>query len=932
MSQFMQSGAGQTVTGGVEVGAGILTGNPMMVIAGIGSVLSGIGTLLHGRHGHGTASRHPIAPWNIVYGRAKVGGTVVYLAEFDNNDKYLDMVFVLAAHVCQSVDYLLFNGQRLTMDPTSGTSYTPVQQTVNISHISRANNVVTVILEANIPTLIAGDPIMIQNISGDYTLNGTFPVEQIISQIPAPPTGGPGSLTFTYLCGGMPAIVDLEGQAQTVWVDYQRHVHMEVLLGNQTSTFWGMLYGTPNQGDMTDLIQTPTANAWTADCLLQGKTCVFLRLNYDDTYFAGGVPIISFLIHGKNDIVDPRLAATVPSAPGAPSVEPWTLIGGVATQEPTGSSTFAYVIVASVAPSLVVSVAGSTAQSDSTLSSDNYIAIVWTPVPEATSYTVYRTACPSGYSIGRITSTTLNYANDNGMAGDGTSPPAPSGGAAGNVIYSENVALCIADYLTDTTWGFKAVWGTEVPTPQLIAAANICDELVELAEGGTEPRYSCNGQFPLTTKRGEVLQNLLTACAGRITYCEGQFVIWPAAWPGVSFLLGPPTGIPVPIVSAVLSVMSSFTQGEGYTGIAYFSIGTQGMEDGNPAGWAMRTDTISLTDTADILAVQNAGITAQFSIGNSLYGSASTAALLLIYDSWLTVTFADGTIETWDGSWATGIAGSPGLGEILNPPNAIDSDPTTYATVEIPAGTSFGFGGYATAALQIGGYAPATEPVSPPDSSPSDVLSTGQALSQAAGPFKWRPTVSIRDLFNGCKGTYICPSNKWQPSDIPPYAQDTDHGYASGGGSPFVLYPFGDANLYADGGDRRWLDIQLPFTISASMAQRLCKIELMRRRQQGTGTFSYNMALYQATALDVFQMTLPMLGWYNKLLEISAFRFKLDKVDKVTLLGTEIDVQETDPSVYDWSVTEELTPEGYQQAALPSNVGTLDDLYTVNGQ
>jgi hypothetical protein len=80
-------------------------------------------------------------------------------------------------------------------------------------------------------------------------------------------------------------------------------------------------------------------------------------------------------------------------------------------------------------------------------------------------------------------------------------------------------------------------------------------------------------------------------------------------------------------------------------------------------------------------------------------------------------------------------------------------------------------------------------------------------------------------------------------SDFPPYAQDTDHGYASG--SP--LFPFGDANLAADGGDRRWLDIQLPFTISWSMAQRLAKIELMRRRQQGTGTFVYDMALYQAT-------------------------------------------------------------------------------------
>jgi len=191
-------------------------------------------------------------------------------------------------------------------------------------------------------------------------------------------------------------------------------------------------------------------------------------------------------------------------------------------------------------------------------------------------------------------------------------------------------------------------------------------------------------------------------------------------------------------------------------------------------------------------------------------------------------------------------------------------------------------------------------------------------LEIAAGPFRWRSKVSSRDLFNGVKGTYICSRQQMATSDIPPYAQDLLHGYASG--SP--LYPEGDANMAADGGDRRWLDIQLPFTISTSAAQRIAKIELMRRRQQGTGTFMFNMALYQATALDVVKMSLPLLGWTDKLLEIGSHRFKLDKVQtdggEATLLGTEIDVQETDPSVYDWDPSEELSAKGYQQAVLPT--------------
>ena len=191
------------------------------------------------------------------------------------------------------------------------------------------------------------------------------------------------------------------------------------------------------------------------------------------------------------------------------------------------------------------------------------------------------------------------------------------------------------------------------------------------------------------------------------------------------------------------------------------------------------------------------------------------------------------------------------------------------------------------------------------------------ALQYASGPFQWKAKLSIRDLYNGVKGTYICRENNWQTSDIPPYAQDALHGYTNGP----AQYSY-DANLGADGGDRRWFDTQLPFTVSSSMAQRLAKIELLRRRHQGAGTFAFNLWGYQMTVLDILQFTLPVLNWNSKLLEISAHRLTLGKQNvggsEVTLLGTEIDVQETDPSVYEWSVTEELTPQGFQQAALPT--------------
>ena len=183
-------------------------------------------------------------------------------------------------------------------------------------------------------------------------------------------------------------------------------------------------------------------------------------------------------------------------------------------------------------------------------------------------------------------------------------------------------------------------------------------------------------------------------------------------------------------------------------------------------------------------------------------------------------------------------------------------------------------------------------------------------LSITAGPFRWKSKVSVHDLFNAVKGTYISPASNWQPTDFPPYMQDALHGYA------------GDANLAADNNERRYLDIQLPFTISGATAQPLAKIELLRRRNQGTGTFQFNLYGLQMTVLDVITMTLAFFNWTNKLLEVLAFRFTLnakqDGDQRVIALGTEIDVQETDPSIYNWSTAEELTPQGYQQGAIPN--------------
>jgi hypothetical protein len=63
-----------------------------------------------------------------------------------------------------------------------------------------------------------------------------------------------------------------------------------------------------------------------------------------------------------------------------------------------------------------------------------------------------------------------------------------------------------------------------------------CDETVDLAAGGTESRYECNGSF-VVGKPKDIIPNLLTAMGGTIWYAQGKWRIKAASYtaPTVTF-------------------------------------------------------------------------------------------------------------------------------------------------------------------------------------------------------------------------------------------------------------------------------------------------------------------------------------------------------------------------------------------------------------
>ena len=866
------AGAAAVATGilleGVTFGASSVAVTPYLISAGAGMMLSGIGTLLTGAHSQGfsTLIKNPIAPWRYIYGQARVGGDLVYLSTWGANNQMLDMVMVLAAHPCESIDAVLFDSSHIAIDqkgvvgafgagqvmglplgyhrPTQGgSSYTPVQQSgdraVSITNIARDYDVVTVQMASAIPSLMVGDTVTIQD-SGSGTaylanagLTGMFQVAELLD----------GLVTkFTYLNGGPSVTLSGVGKVSTNWKDLGRLVYFEYMLGNQAigECFNGMAAGTPwlgaigfsgssglppqtpqfpqisvvdpslsNQntaGEAPGWVGAP--NPWNRFCSLAGKTCVFLRLTHGKTSsgsnpFQAGIPQIAFLVHGKNDIYDPRLGAY--GAPGTAGYTnnaalaiadflhlgstkgaPWSL-----TSPPTVYSAGDLVSYQNVD---YISCANSntTAPPDPAYWTPIYNPSIWnatTAYPKGALVTLNATL---GADLPGTWNVTYNYGIyapviywDFEFDGSGNliqqnchqyislqavnSGNYPDGGTPGGSnptwwklydgaiefvsLVDNNVNIAplhnpgswrILPYLVtksvpegycapyvDPAAVPGAPWNS-INTPSLMVAADVCDELVALARGGYEPRYTCDGAFTANMLPGEILRNLLTSCAGRLTYVGGQYFIQPGYWIGVG-----------------------------------------------------------------------------------------------------------------------------------SPPLAVDL----------------------------------------------------QAI--AAGPFRWRPIVSVRELYNGVKGTYISPSNRWESSDFPYYAQDTLHGY--NGPAQYG----GDINLEQDGGRRRWLDVHLPFTISYSMAQRIAKIELLRRRHYGTGTFTCNMSAYYYTALDVIEATQQFLNWAGRVLEVSAVRFKAEyqasqgggKDSGAMVFTIELDLQDTDSDIYVWSVLEELSPQGYEQLA-----------------
>jgi hypothetical protein len=103
--------------------------------------------------------------------------------------------------------------------------------------------------------------------------------------------------------------------------------------------------------------------------------------------------------------------------------------------------------------------------------------------------------------------------------------------------FTQNWALICGDVLTDPVFGLG---DSSVNQAQLIAAANVCDELVEVGALSSttatyEAQYVTNHHYDTSTGPGDVLATMMTGAAGRLSRIGGEWYVWPAYWQGPSF-------------------------------------------------------------------------------------------------------------------------------------------------------------------------------------------------------------------------------------------------------------------------------------------------------------------------------------------------------------------------------------------------------------
>ena len=95
--------------------------------------------------------------------------------------------------------------------------------------------------------------------------------------------------------------------------------------------------------------------------------------------------------------------------------------------------------------------------------------------------------------------------------------------------WSDNPALCAANYMTDTRFGM-GIATSRIDWDAVVTAANVCDALVSIPGSTTEKRFTCNGVIYSNKSHKVNVKQILSSMNGTMIYAAGKYVISAGAY------------------------------------------------------------------------------------------------------------------------------------------------------------------------------------------------------------------------------------------------------------------------------------------------------------------------------------------------------------------------------------------------------------------
>ena len=150
-------------------------------------------------------------------------------------------------------------------------------------------------------------------------------------------------------------------------------------------------------------------------------------------------------------------------------------------------------------------------------------------------------------------------------------------------------------------------------------------------------------------------------------------------------------------------------------------------------------------------------------------------------------------------------------------------------------------------------------------------------------------------MFNSVKSIFPDSTNNYIPGDSPIEEDSTFLTEDTPTGETQANY-------------KRLLELQLPFTVTNTMAQRLQRIFLRENRQTIAVSLNTNIAFLRLQPGDWVYLTNSRLGFTNKVMEVQDLAIKPNETEEAVFMTTQMTLREADPSVTSFTFNEYSTP------------------------